>query len=133
MTATFSNAPLVDSDVWIDYLRGVSQAVAFVADLPQQTVISAVSVAELYVGVREGRERKTLDNLLSTLVVVEVTQRVAINGGLLRRKFGPSHGVGLNDALIAATAMAHGLVLHTLNVKHFPMLEAAQLRLAYAK
>ncbi len=44
-------------------------------------------------------------------------------GGLYRRDYGPSHGVGLADALIAATAELHQAKFVTLNARHFPMVE----------
>ena len=46
----------------------------------------------------------------------------AVRGGLFRRDYGKSHGVGLADALIAATAELAQATLVTLNAKHFPML-----------
>jgi predicted nucleic acid-binding protein len=125
--------PLVDTDVWIDYLRGHPQAIKFVKSLPERVWISAVSVAELHVGVREGAERLALDQLLATLNVADLTSAVAAQGGLLRRDWGKSHGVGLNDALIAATALAWGLRLFSLNLKHYPMLDAVAIKAAYLK
>jgi predicted nucleic acid-binding protein len=125
--------PLVDTDVWIDYLRGHPQAVAFVKKLPERVWISAVSVAELYVGVREGAERLALEQLLSTLNVIDVNSAIAAQGGLLRRDWGKSHGVGLNDSLIAATAQALGVRLFSLNLKHYPMLEIMSIKQAYKK
>ncbi len=124
---------LVDTDVWIDFLRGHERAVAFVSALPEVVFISAVSVAELHVGVREGPERRALSQLIATLQVLEVTAEIAVHGGLLRRDWGRSHGVGLNDALIAATALSHATSLATLNLKHYPMLEARQIHTAYPK
>ncbi|MFN5219653.1 MAG: hypothetical protein ACK5FE_01870 [Cyanobacteriota bacterium] len=44
---------------------------------------------------------------------------------------GPSHGTGLADALIAASAEAAGATLVTLNRRHFPML--ADVLVPYAK
>lgn len=125
--------PLIDTDVWIDFLRGNDQAIRFIKDLPNRLFISAVSVAELHVGVREGPERQALDQLLSTLEVLDLNAAIAAKGGLLRRDYGRSHGVGLNDALIAATAQEHGLQLCTLNVKHYPTLGKEQLKRAYSK
>ncbi|HXC24442.1 MAG TPA: PIN domain-containing protein, partial [Gemmatimonadaceae bacterium] len=55
--------------------------------------------------------------------VSPVDPEIAEVGGLLRRDFGPSHGTGLVDALIAATARRSGARLVTLNDKHFPMLK----------
>lgn len=129
--------PLVDTDVWIDYLRGVPLAVAFVSALPERVAISAISVAELHVGVRGDKkadpEQVALDALLSSLEVIALSDDMARSGGILRRDYGRSHGVGLNDALIAATAQALGAVLYTLNMKHFPSLSAGQLQQAYQK
>ena len=126
-------APLIDTDVLIDYLRGHPRAVAFISALPDTVYISSIAVAELHVGVREGRERVALADLLSTLSCLDVSAEIAQQAGLLRRDFGRSHGVGLNDAIIAATALAHGLQLCTLNVKHFPSLKKSQLKQAYDK
>ena len=125
--------PLVDTDVWIDYLCGHPQAIKCVKQLPERVWISAVSVAELHVGVREGTEREALTQLLSTLKVVDVNAVIATRGGLLRRDYGRSHGVGLNDALIGATALEMQLQLLTLNVKHYPELDKQHVKKAYNK
>jgi hypothetical protein len=125
--------PLVDTDVWIDYLRGHPQAIKCVKQLPERVWISAVSVAELHAGVREGTEREALTQLLSTLKVVDVNPMIATRGGLLRRDYGRSHGVGLNDALIGATALEMRLQLLTLNVKHYPELDKQHVKKAYNK
>jgi predicted nucleic acid-binding protein len=124
---------IVDSDVWIDYLRGHPLAVNFVATLPDHVFCSSITVAELHVGVREGHERKALQQLLATLEITPISAEVAAAGGLLRRDWGRSHGVGLNDALIAACALEHRLRLATLNAKHYPMLKKAQLLTPYVK
>jgi hypothetical protein len=113
---------LFDTDVLVDYLRGLPAAVGFVNGCESPMLVSAITVAELYVGVREGRERVALDGFLSLFHLVPVGREVAISGGLLRRDFGPKHGVGLSDALIAATAFQEKATLVTLNGKHFPML-----------
>jgi predicted nucleic acid-binding protein len=125
--------PLVDTDVWIDYLRGHPQAIKCVKQLPERVWISAVSVAELHVGVREGTEREALTQLLSTLKVVEVNAVIATRGGLLRRDYGRSCRVGLNDALIGATALEMQLQLLTLNVEHYPELDKQHVKKAYNK
>jgi predicted nucleic acid-binding protein len=133
LSAAAQREPLIDTDVWIDYLRGHPQAVKFVAALPERAWISAVSVAELHAGVREGAEREALAQLISSLEAADLTSEIATRGGLLRRDYGRSHGVGLNDALIGATALEHDLQLLTLNVKHYPALDAKQVKRAYKK
>ncbi len=115
---------LLDTDVLIDYLRGQVDAVAFLRKTRRRLCVSALTIAELHVGVREGTERQVLDNFLSLMEVFAVSPEIAKLGGLWRRDYGKSHGTGLIDALIAASAEIHGCTLATLNEKHFPMLEA---------
>lgn len=114
---------LIDTDVLIDFLRGLEQAKDFIASLPEQAYVSAITVAELHVGVRNGKERAVLTEFLDTLDTIALDAETAANGGLLRRDYGKSHGVGLNDALIAATAINKRLQLVTLNEKHCPMVK----------
>ncbi|MGH8556199.1 MAG: type II toxin-antitoxin system VapC family toxin [Methylococcales bacterium] len=117
------SAMLIDTDVLIDFLRGLENAKNFIANLPEQAYISAITVAELHVGVRNGKERATLTEFLDTLETIALDAELAAEGGLLRRDYGKSHGIGLNDALIAATALKKRLQLVTLNGKHYPMVK----------
>ena len=115
---------LIDTDVLIDYLRGQTDAVAFLRKTKRALRVSSATVAELYVGVREGTEDDVLERFLGLLEVVEITSGIARRAGLWRRDVGKSHGTGLMDALIAASAESSGSTLVTLNDKHYPMLES---------
>ncbi len=106
----------------IDFLRGHPEAIRLLETSDHEFWISAVSVAELYVGVRDGEEREVLDQLIGLLRVVEITTEIAQQAGLWRRKYSRSHGTGIMDALIAACADSLRAPLVTLNLKHFPML-----------
>ena len=53
---------LLDTDVLIDYLRSRVEAVEYLENLPESPIISAITVGELYAGVREGKEREILPN-----------------------------------------------------------------------
>lgn len=122
---------LVDTDVLIDYLRGQPQAVEWLEGASERLLASAVTVAELFAGVREGVERHALEDFLGAFEVVPVEGEVARLGGLYRRDYLRSHGTGLADALIAATAETVGAALVTLNRNHFPML--ADVLIPYRK
>ena len=120
---------LVDTDVLIDFLRGYGPAVSFVNVHSDRIVLSAIVVAELYVGARgakDGPEQTVLENLLSLFRVVPIDGEVARLGGLYRRDYGPSHGISLPDALVAATAFLEPAELKTLNVRHYPMFEGIE-------
>jgi predicted nucleic acid-binding protein len=122
---------LLDTDVLIDYLRGRPEAVTYLEGLTNTLAISAITVAELYAGVRDGAERAKLDSFLAVFDIVPVEQEIAIKGGLYRRDYSKSHNIGLADALIAATAELSQATLVTLNTKHFPML--SDLEVPYQK
>jgi predicted nucleic acid-binding protein len=113
---------LIDTDVLIDYLRGQADAVAYLESLTEPLLMSVVTVAELYSGVREGDERKALDIFITVFELVPIDEEIAVRGGLFRRDYRKSHNVGLADALIAATAEVRKATLVTLDRKHFPML-----------
>ncbi|NJL99612.1 MAG: type II toxin-antitoxin system VapC family toxin [Synechococcaceae cyanobacterium SM2_3_2] len=118
---------LLDTDVLIDYLRGQEQAVAYLEILTEHLLISSITVAELYAGVREGNERKTLDEFINAFDVVMVSKEITQIGGLYRRHYAKSHKIGLADAVIAATADLSQATLVTLNREHYPMLESVIL------
>ena len=112
---------LLDTNVLIDYLRNRKEAIEYLENLSAVPRVSAVTIAELYAGVREGQERQILDELVNDFTVIEVTHDIAVKGGLFRRDYLRSHGLELADAIIAATAETENATLVTLNKKHFPM------------
>jgi predicted nucleic acid-binding protein len=122
---------LIDTDVLIDFLRGNEKAIAFIHKHSSNIILSSIVVAELYAGVRGNDELIILENFISLFRVVPVTHKLARAGGLYKRDFGKSHGVGIADAIIAATADFEKAKLKTLNVKHYPMFKG--LRPAYKK
>lgn len=67
-------------------------------------------------------ERQQLDTFVEAFEVLSIPNAVAVVAGLWRRHYGRSHGTGLADALIAASADAMKATLVTLNRRHFPML-----------
>ncbi len=114
---------LLDTDVLVDFLRGHSQGAAFVNAHADRIILSAIVVAELYAGVGGDDERNTLDKFIYLFRIVPVNAEIAKIGGLYKRQYGRSHGVGLADAIIAASAKVENAALKTLNLKHYPMLE----------
>ena len=117
-----TSAVVLDTCILIDHLRGRNEARQYLRGFPEPPFVPAVTIAELYAGLRDGGERAILEALLTASRVVPVDEPIARRGGLYRRQYHRSHGVGLIDALIAATADATGTRLATLSVKHFPML-----------
>ncbi len=122
---------LVDTDVLIDFLRGYKKAVTFINKFSSRIILSPIVVAELYAGIKGDAEHAVLENFVSLFRVIPLTVEIAKAGGLYKREFGKSHGVGLADAILAATADTEKAELKTLNVKHYPMIKS--LKPAYKK
>ena len=122
---------LLDTDGLVDFLRGHNKAVAFVNTHSTRIILSSIVVAELYAGVKGDAEEAALVDFVSLFRVVPVSAEIAKAGGLYKRDYGKSHGVGLADAILAATAEAEDAELKTLNIKHYPMLK--RLKPAYMK
>ena len=122
---------LPDTDVLVDFFRGYSKAVDFVKAQSGRIILSSIVVAELHAGVKGDSEQALLDSFISLFRVIPVGTEIARAGGLYKRDYGKSHGVGLADAILAATAEAENAELKTLNTKHYPMLKS--LSPAYKK
>ncbi|MCP4666698.1 MAG: type II toxin-antitoxin system VapC family toxin [Deltaproteobacteria bacterium] len=126
-----AGAILLDTDVLVDFFRGHNKAAAFVKAHSERIILSSIVVAELYAGVKGDAEQAALEDFVSLFPVVPVSAGIAKAAGLFKRDYGRSHGVGLADAILAATAEAENAKLKTLNRKHYPMLKG--LRPAYTK
>ena len=122
---------LLDTDILVDFLRGHSKATAFVNASSARIILSTIVVAELYAGVKGDAEQAVLENFVALFRIVPVNVNIAKAGGLYKRDYGKSHGVGLADAILAATAEAEKAELKTLNIKHYPMLKG--IKPAYTK
>ncbi len=125
------NRYLLATDILIEYIRGQARAIAYVDELDGDLLVSAATVAELYAGVRNAAEQQRMDDFLSAMLFIPIDQSVAKQGGLYRQQYGKSHGTGLLDAMIAATAKTTGATLISFNKRHFPMV--ADLQVPYER
>lgn len=114
---------LIDTDVLIEHLRGQEEAVNFLKQLAVRGSVvfySVISKAEIFSGIRPDEE-EAVASLFSSMGEVPVDGAVAETAGRYRKKFRPSHGLLLPDALIAASAKKVEAALVTLNKRHYPM------------
>jgi len=114
---------LLDSSVIIDALNEKGRR-GFLAKLSEREILlgcCAVSVTELYMGIRPTEEAAT-QQFLRGLEFFPITWAVAkMAGDLFRQWRQKGQTLGLADVTIAGVALTHGLPLVTDNVKHFPM------------
>jgi predicted nucleic acid-binding protein len=108
---------LVDTDMFIDHLRGARQ----LAPGHHRVHYSVITRAELFAG-------NTATNVVSTVLApfreVPVDREVAERAGRIRRET----GIRLPDALIAATAIERNLGLATRNRADFEKLQGLRFR-----
>ena len=113
---------LLDTDIVIEYLRGSDKATEYIEGLTGELLLSTITLAELWSGVRGDEEAQSLELFLLAFRIVAVDGEIAKNGGSFRREYSASHGTGLADALIAATALKEEAKLISFNARHYPMI-----------
>lgn len=115
---------LFDTSVFICHLRGeddhCTDYVQQVASGALGGIISVLTATELYAGelLTEDGER-IVDSLILPFQAIDVGLDVAVQAGRLVRRWRRTHGIGVVDALIAATALVEEVPVLTLNWKHF--------------
>lgn len=112
---------VVDTDVLILHLRGNEAAGKVLREAAMESLLccSAITIGEIYAGMKE-EEREKTEKLLDSLVVIDVDRNVAALAGHYRRTI-KSHQLELDDCLIAATCTIRKAALITGNIKHYPM------------
>ncbi len=113
---------IFDTDILIDSLRGYSPARQALKLSDGYSAISSLSIAEIYQGIRKGTEEQIVESLLAELDILPVDAAIAEQAGWYLHQYKKANNIGFVDAIIAATAVQHGLRLASLNKKHYPML-----------
>ena len=120
---------IVDTDVFIWYLRGRREAADFLDELdPVQ--LSAVSYMELVHGMRNADELRSLRGTLRTgrWQVLPITEAITTRAMTYVEAHFLSRSLQMADALIAATCIEQGERLATGNIKHFGMIPELSLQ-----
>jgi len=120
---------IVDTDLLIDFGLDRPDAVQTMAKLEENYIItvSVITAMELYAGCRSKKDLKKVEELLSGINIELVTKAVSEKAFELMRKFRSSHGVEINDMLIAAAAMTLEVKLISKNQKHYTFLPGLDL------
>lgn len=110
-----------DTDVIIDYLKGVDKSLNLIDDILEKgkdIYISVIVVAELYSVNLKPSDKKTLINLFNSIEIIPINYQLAIKSGELRAKY---HR-GLADCLIAASVKELKSTLITRNKKDYELM-----------
>lgn len=111
---------LLDSDVLVWLTRGHEGAAQRLSAVASWR-ISVVTYMELAQGCRDKADLARLKKGLAArqTEVLPLTPAISQRAAELIDAFALSHGLRLADALIGASAIEHGAMLLTANVKHF--------------
>lgn len=113
---------MIDTDIAIDYLRGISSARDLILPLwkTNTAYLSILTVYELYAGMREN-EKEDTNNFINACNIEPITIEIAKKGGEIYRHY-RRQGITLtsNDCLINATAIVKGHKIATKNKAHYP-------------
>ena len=111
---------IFDSDVLIWFLRGEPAAIELIDSIPDRA-ISIVTLMEVQQGAKSKLEMKTTRDLLrrTKFRVLSLTESIGHIAAGLIEEHALSCGLGIADALIAATAHDAGETLATSNLRHF--------------
>ena len=119
---------LLDTSVIIDALnqkRGRWQLLGSLVEAGDTLACSVVTLTEIYAGVRP-KEMALTQQFLDAMERYQLDSRLARDAGLLKNEWAKQgQTLGVVDLIIAATALAHNLVLMTDNRKDFPMEQLA--------
>ena len=123
---------LVDTDVLIDVQRGFRAAEEwFTTD--REIGVAGFVVMELVQDARNADEVRKALALVDGFEIVWPTQSDCQSALDQFAMLHLSHGLGLLDALIAATAVGHGSVLNTFNERHYRMFPGLTIARPYQR
>jgi predicted nucleic acid-binding protein len=128
MTTT-GNSYLLDTTVFIDYLRGRPSAKKIIFDTRSPTIEAGYSIiteAELWAGVRNFRTEEQHKLILQPFKRYFINVTIARQAGLIKVQIDQvvkgikgESSPGLLDCMIAATAQYYDLKVFTNNSQHF--------------
>lgn len=121
---------IADTDVLIDFLKGLGEAAGIVAAELQRGTLQTTVVTrfELLAGARTPRQLETLEQLLGAVPALSLDPAAANRAARVRRTL-ESRGepIGMGDSLIAGIVLQHGGTLLTRNRRHFERVEGLRV------
>lgn len=120
---------ILDTDIFIDFFRGVAHATDYILQYKGEIAFSAITEAELLSGnvCEKFQEREKVFHLLSQFEKIPVDNPLVQTAAELRRGI----GLELPDAIIAATALTTDATLITRNIKDFQKIKGLKIEKPY--
>ncbi len=105
---------LLDTDVLIRCLRGIPETLDLARNLTEEgdLHVSVLSHLEILTLAQPKEEKRTLD-FLTPFILHPVNEPIAHRAAALLKSANPAQPLYFSEAIIAATALQHGLILVT--------------------
>ena len=118
---------IFDTDVLIWYFRGNIKA-AEAIDAEEVRNISLVTYMELLQGAKNKQEAHAIKGFLKDFgfSTLPLSENIGHRASIYIEEYTLANGIGLADALLAATAVEEGEVLFSANTKHFKCVKELQ-------
>jgi predicted nucleic acid-binding protein len=121
---------LFDTDIFIWVQRGHAKAARLIQQ-EEERYLSVQTYMELLQGAKNRRQHTYTKNFLKDFGfrTLPFTENIGHRAAVYIEEYSLSHGLRAGDAVIAATAAEHDLVLCTADAKHFRVIRDLKLRL----
>lgn len=120
---------IFDTDIFIWVQRGSEKAAKLMED-EEEKYLSLQTYMELLQCARDKNQHKYIKDFLSAFgfEVLPLTENIGHRASIYIEEYTLSSGLRAGDAIIAATAVEHNMVLVSSNVRHFKAIKDLQLR-----
>jgi len=120
---------LCDTYILIEFYKGRADVIETLRGIGSDEIaVSVVTMGELFFGAKDKRELRKIQQHLALTHQLPLDIEISNLFLALMDKYVLSHKLSVPDALIAATAIRHGLPLYTLNVKDFRFIPDLKLQ-----
>jgi tRNA(fMet)-specific endonuclease VapC len=121
-----STRVVVDTSIFIDYLRAKDKKNTELFKIPNDTVIyiSSVTLYELLMGATNDQKREDIRLLTEDTIILPFDEEVCFRAAELYHDLRKTNKmIAFRDIFIAATCLIHDLSIKTLNRDHFKRIE----------
>jgi hypothetical protein len=120
---------LFDTDIFIWIQRGNTKAAQLV-DRDRERLLSVITYMELLQGAKDRRQHRATLSFLRDFgfTTLPLTENIGHRAAVYVEEYTLGAGLRAADAIIAATAAEHGLVLCTSNAAHFRPIKELKLK-----
>jgi len=121
---------LFDTDVLIFVQRGNDKAAQWVEDATERS-ISIQTYMELLQGAKNKEQHFIIKQFLRDFAfeTIPLSENIGHRAAIYVEEYALGHAVRAADAIIAATAVEHGIPLVSANAKHFKIIKELDLRI----